>query len=476
MNKNFTRIALAVASLFAAITTTQQATAQISENFNTRPGATNFTEVRNVLVGQGWTFFGMGASGTTIEGDISLQSSQLTGGVTQNAGLNTPLVTVSGGSLTVGFQYRLSASNGTRRWMLVELRDGNGALVQSLDSLELGINSGLHTYNQTFSITNGDYRVAVRFKGTGGNSRVISDAYTVSGGTLTYPEGNRAPVTQADNFTGLPNRTASGNVLNNDEELDGDNMTATIAQGVDPSIGTLVLNANGSFTFTPNPSFTGSGVAFTYIACDDSYATLCSAPTQVFLNFPVGAITPVMMLDFTATHQNGLVTLFWSTATELNNAKFEVMRSTNGTQFEKVGEVAGRGTVTSITNYNYQDAVQQVNAPVLYYKLRQVDIDGKSEFTKTVVVRLQTQNIQLASIAPNPVQGQARLTLQLEKRAPVMVRILDQSGKELARKSYQGQAGTNAYTIEETASLNKGMYLVEILVDGKERSLIKILK
>ncbi|WP_426061821.1 GDSL-type esterase/lipase family protein [Hymenobacter sp. B1770] len=94
---------------------------------------------------------------------------------------------------------------------------------------------------------------------------------------------------------------------------------------------------------------------------------------------------PVELVKFTARAVRTGVQLDWATATERNNASFTVERSATGTVFTDVGQVAGHGTSSSPRFYSMLDA-QAPAEPLLYYRLRQTDLDGTATFSGVVSV------------------------------------------------------------------------------------------
>ncbi len=101
----------------------------------------------------------------------------------------------------------------------------------------------------------------------------------------------------------------------------------------------------------------------------------CDALTQFVL--------PIELSRFDAQNTKGTNLLAWSTASEKNNEGFDIERSLDGTAFQKIGFVKGNGTTNQPQQYTYTDAL--VGA-VTYYRLKQVDTDGKFEYSKVVSV------------------------------------------------------------------------------------------
>ena len=114
-----------------------------------------------------------------------------------------------------------------------------------------------------------------------------------------------------------------------------------------------------------------------------------------------GAALPVELLYFYAEKEGNNVRLDWQTATELNNSHFDVEWSRDGVSFEKIGQVQGAGTTNDI---NFYDFLHTSPASGLnYYRLKQVDLDGKFEYTDILSVNyeLGIKNYEL-NIFPNP--------------------------------------------------------------------------
>ena len=96
------------------------------------------------------------------------------------------------------------------------------------------------------------------------------------------------------------------------------------------------------------------------------------------------SIVPVELIVFKAKTLNRTVVLDWQTASERNNKAFGIERSTDGIDFKNIGEVKGSGTTNTVKDYTFVDAKPETG--VNYYRLRQVDFDGKETLSKVVSV------------------------------------------------------------------------------------------
>jgi hypothetical protein len=164
----------------------------------------------------------------------------------------------------------------------------------------------------------------------------------------------------------------------------------------------------GDFTFTPKylPFSLGSVGGVTYV--EMTGITSFSGGTGGFSVNDDGSLLPVELLDFKANViNNEYVQLDWSTATEVNNDGFEVLRSNDGINFENIGWVNGIGSATVINNYSYED--REVSEGITYYyQLKQVDYDGQFELFNIVSAKLEGgRNFTIGSLIPNPTSARA---------------------------------------------------------------------
>ncbi len=144
-----------------------------------------------------------------------------------------------------------------------------------------------------------------------------------------------------------------------------------------------------------------------------------AAPYTKLGTYTSSAVIPVEMISFYAKPQSQTVKLDWLTATERNNAYFDVQRSTDGQTWTNIGTVKGNGTTASKQTYNFTDEapLSRLN----YYRLKQVDFDGKLDFSSVVAVNMAS-NGKGFSIYPNPVSDKLNvLSYNLDTEGSVQV-------------------------------------------------------
>jgi hypothetical protein len=112
-------------------------------------------------------------------------------------------------------------------------------------------------------------------------------------------------------------------------------------------------------------------------------------------------IVPVELTQFNVKKTAKTALLAWTTASEKNNAYFDIEQSTDGKTFQSIGRVKGHGTSQAVTNYNYEHITPA--AGVNYYRLQQVDIDGATNTSKTISAHFDENGT--TKIYPNPANG-----------------------------------------------------------------------
>jgi Bacterial Ig domain len=463
---------------FIALTT--GALAQTNENFNSTPSVP-LTGVKGYLQGQCWQFPGMDANqgqwNPGIEGDGAMVSSA-TATATQNTGIYSPQMAFGGGN-NFSFKYKFDADVTASRWMKIIITDGNNNPVLQVDNVDLTGKraNNVYTYANSVNIGSGCFKLYINYQGEGTGSRIAIDELTIEAGTCYSGGCNQPPIAVNDAVAGSPSRTASGTVLPNDSDPNSEPLTAQL---VTNSIhGNVVLNANGSFTFTPHAGFTGTSTTFTYLVCDNGSPVLCSNIATVTLTFPVNSPLPTSLVDLTAAYENSNVVINWASTFEENSDHFDIERSVDGVNFKSVGIVKAQGTSAGRKDYSFADDVSNSTARKndLYYRLKLVDKDGKTAFSKILVVRVyKTKSLQSVSVTPNPAVNDIKVKVQLNENSYIVIKVMNNSGAEIMRKSARGVNGGNDYTLEGSSRLQTGVYYLEVIINSNERMMVKLIK
>lgn len=305
-----------------------------------------------------------------------------------------------------------------------------------------------------------------------GSGTVISTAgpFTIPAGTGTTFAGGATPTTFTLNFlvppgTGYKLRSAShstGNIVR-DNPI-GTNFSYPLPIG---SVGNITSGLLGG----------GVSAATYYYFFNWQVTTGCeSGRTAVVAT--VDCNVPITLLEFKGEKQGAINKLTWTTSTEINNAGFELQRSTDGVNFTKLGFInskAVNGNSNLPLAYGYND-----ERPLLgngYYRLMQMDKDGKSSYSPIVLIKAaKVSSLVIANIYPNPVKGSLGLTVQSPVNDLVTIVVTDITGKALLRRQATLQAGGNNLQLD-VMQLAAGSYFVKILCsNGCETPVQKFIK
>ena len=170
---------------------------------------------------------------------------------------------------------------------------------------------------------------------------------------------------------------------------------------------------------------------------------------------------PVELTSFTASREGEAVALAWSTATETNNAGFDVERSTDGETFTAIGFEPGVGTTEEAQSYRFVDRDAPF-ATTLFYRLRQVDTDGTFEYSPVVEVEVTPSAVALLPVAPNPVVGVANLRYELPEATAVRLQVFDLLGRRVATLA-DGEKPAGRHEVSwQSAGLASGTYFVRL--------------
>jgi uncharacterized repeat protein (TIGR01451 family) len=175
---------------------------------------------------------------------------------------------------------------------------------------------------------------------------------------------------------------------------------------------------------------------------------------------PLGGPLPITLKTFTAMlYRNNMVRLDWSTLMEINCDRYEIERSTDGRIFTKTGTIAGHGYTTLDQYYNMADDITGVTAGLVYYRLRQLDIDGKISLSKVVSVRLKKNSD--FTISPNPFSSYVNINIDWTKNENTLIKIFSMSGREMLSENIQMNKGINYIQLNELSSFPSGNYLIQ---------------
>ena len=187
---------------------------------------------------------------------------------------------------------------------------------------------------------------------------------------------------------------------------------------------------------------------------------------------------PVTLTTFNAERMGADALITWETASEFNSKGFEVQVSTDGQQFRTLGSVASAtANSTKKTNYRYVDT-EANKVGTRYYRLRQIDVNGKDAFFNPRTVLFTGKALATAMVAyPNPINGsELRLVLQSVVAGKGQLRITDMTGRVIRQESIELTSGISDLSVKNLGDLKAGLYLVGVTLPTGETQNLKIVK
>ncbi|WP_165761290.1 cadherin-like beta sandwich domain-containing protein [Niastella koreensis] len=213
-----------------------------------------------------------------------------------------------------------------------------------------------------------------------------------------------------------------------------------------------IATVTGSTMTYQDNALADMSTGYYYIDITNGSSRIITSPIWYTRNDNNSAL-PVTLLSFTGQLVNDVVKLSWTTAQETNSKEFVVERSTDGRTFKALGKIAAVGTASHPTTYGFTDA-----QPVYgnnYYRLQQVDIDGKSVYSD--IVRIKTDRSGGFYVGPNP----ARTTVTIYRQGnneSARVELMNVNGQLMKQVNI---GATTFSTSINVSGLSKGIYLMK---------------
>ena len=175
---------------------------------------------------------------------------------------------------------------------------------------------------------------------------------------------------------------------------------------------------------------------------------------------------PVTLTSLAVTRQSSDAVVRWQTASEQHSLRFEVERSVNAVDYQKVGSVAAAGSSSSALAYAFPDAT--VGLGVYHYLLRQVDTDGTVTYSAPVALAAAASvgNALLSSVYSNPFRADLSVELLEPATGSVTLDLVDAQGR-------RAWAGTVAATgrqlqLKIPATVAPGTYVLTVRANGQQ--------
>jgi hypothetical protein len=214
-----------------------------------------------------------------------------------------------------------------------------------------------------------------------------------------------------------------------------------------------------------------AGVGYTNLGLDNldiSTNTITKNNVDQLARFTLSNIAlplAVTLLDIKAKLAGEDVLLNWSTASETDFSHFIVERSIDLLNFRDIGRVnsAGNGLGSSVSYYNFTD--RNVPVGILYYRLKMIDIDGQTKFSKTLRITVDRSVKLTLSTYPNPANTVLSLRLLAQKAGSGSITIFALDGGKVYIAECKFIPGVNEFTID-IRQLANAFYQVKLVTSN----------
>lgn len=186
---------------------------------------------------------------------------------------------------------------------------------------------------------------------------------------------------------------------------------------------------------------------------------------------------PVTLIAFNAKRVGDDALVTWETASEINSKGYNVQVSTDGKTFRTVGFVASESANSIVAkSYSFTDT-EKNKVGVRYYRLEQLDLDGKTAFFAPRAVTFEGRATASGVLAyPNPFTNEVRLNLTSATEGNALVRISDMTGRLVGQRQIVLTKGANDVEVTSVSDLKGGLYLLNVTLPNGETKTMKVVK
>jgi hypothetical protein len=188
--------------------------------------------------------------------------------------------------------------------------------------------------------------------------------------------------------------------------------------------------------------------------CNTNPPSPCSTPFVGSGMF----VLPVELISFSNEIVNGTVVLYWVTASEVNNDFFEIQRNFSG-NWESIGRVEGHGTTAEAQSYFFNDLYWN-SASLTYYRLKQVDVNGRESYSRAVVVKNEKSQKEEISILS---EGKTlKVTFDQSFGEGSYICVINGMGERVMTMPIKSEGAQDEITMS-TEGLSAGCYTIGII-------------
>ena len=410
----------------------------------------------------GVSFVGVNGTAVGNSGQIIRTTNSGTSWTTQTSNTSFVLYAVSfldaNNGIVAGWGEIVRTTNGGTNWASVDVSTMTANKLFGISFPHSTNGTAVGEGGKILRTTNGGTSWTEQTSGTVNTLNAVSFT-DANNGTAVGVSGTILKTTNGGTNWSL--QTVGTADLNGVSFTDANNGTAVGANG------TILRTINGGTNWTTQTSGTTNnlyGVSFT-----DADKGTAVGIAGTILRTTNGSL-PVEITSFTARLNGSNIDLNWKTATEVNNYGFEIERIAEVNQslqgngsfaWKKIGFVEGNGTTNAPKSYSYID--NTANGKVVY-RLKQIDRDGKFEYSKEVEVTIANtpKEFSLLQNYPNPFNPTTMIGYQISVNGYVSLKVYDAVGREVATLVNKVKEAGNYSASFDATKLSSGIYFAKL--------------
>lgn len=193
-------------------------------------------------------------------------------------------------------------------------------------------------------------------------------------------------------------------------------------------------------------------------------ATAQKKSTATYPSLTTAGVLSIKLVSFTVKPDGKQVKVEWTTASEQNNDRFDIERSSDGRTWKTIATIKGNGTTTQTHSYYAFD-----NLPVKgtnYYRIKQYDLNGKSFISDVRSLKMFLENNSLLSVYPNPAKSVINFTLQSYSGMNVIATLRNSDGKIIHQETIKEIQANAKYTLNIKQQPLPGIYVLQLKAEG----------
>ena len=197
-------------------------------------------------------------------------------------------------------------------------------------------------------------------------------------------------------------------------------------------------------------------------------------PNTTYPSLLTSATVPIKLSAFSVLSDPKGVKIYWSTASEQKNDRFDVQKSIDGSNWSSIATVKGHGTTSQSTDYVCYDDNPENGTN--YYRLKQYDIDGGFNFSIIKYLVFSGRLNTVVSVSPNPVANTINFKISGRHAGNVQASLSNANGQVIYQQTFRNVLAGNINQLSLQSKPAAGIYILKLQAEGISESIKLVLQ